>query len=319
MASVTTTSPTTKPAHRLGKQGSAVAARRRHHTLKRIIQYTILIFWSIFMLFPVYWAFASSLMEPVDVFAMPPKWFFQPTLHNYQVVFGLTIPTELEGVSEEMQGAGQSQFPNYLLNTVVIAIGSTLLSLAVGTTAAYALARGRIRSRNAILIGILATRLIPPVVILVPIYILWRNLHLLNTYSGMILAFLTFNLPFTIWMMHSFFLDLPEELEDAAMVDGCSRTVALVRIVLPLAAPGLAATAVFVFLTSWNEFLFASVLAGGSVKTLAPTILSYITDKAILWGRLYAASCAILLPVLILTFFVQRFMGRGLVGGAVKG
>jgi multiple sugar transport system permease protein len=133
-----------------------------------------------------------------------------------------------------------------------------------------------------LLMGVLITRLVPPVVILVPIYVLWRNLNLLNTYSGMILAFLTFNLPFTIWMMHSFFIDLPVELEEAAMVDGCSRTQAFVRIVLPLVAPGLAATSVFLVLGSWNEFLFASVLTGGRTGMLAPAILSFITDKAIL-------------------------------------
>ena len=235
------------------------------------------------------------------------------------MVFGLKIPTELEGVTEEQTGAGQSQFPRYLLNTVLISVGSTILSLIIGCTAAYALARAQWRSRRAILTGILVTRLIPPVVILVPIYILWRNLHLLNSHLGMILAFLIFSLPFTIWMMHSFFLELPVELEQAAMVDGCSRTQALMRIVLPLAAPGLAATSVFLVLGAWNEFLFASVLAGGNARTLAPSILAFITDKAILWGRLYAASSAILLPVLILTFIVQRFMGKGLIGGALKG
>jgi len=271
------------------------------------------------MLFPIYWTFASSLKTPVDVFAMPPKWLFRPTLHNYAVVFGLTIPTELEGMTEAMEGTGQSQFPRYLLNTVVISAGSTLLSLLLGCTAAYTLARAQLRARRAIMTGVLITRLIPPIVTLVPIYVLWRNLDLLNSYLGMILAFLIFNLPFTIWMMHSFFIELPVELEEAALVDGCSRTQALIRIVLPLAAPGLAATAVFLVLGAWNEFLFASVLGGGDAQMLAPSILSYITDKAILWGRLYAASSVILVPVLILTFLVQRFMGKGLIGGALKG
>jgi len=271
------------------------------------------------MVFPIYWTIASSLKTPADVFAMPPKWFFTPTTHNYEVVFGLKIPTELEGITEEQAGAAQSQFPRYLLNTVIISLGSTLLSLALGCGAAYALARAKLRSRQAILLSVLVTRLIPPVVILVPIYILWRNMGLLNSHLGMILAFLTFNLPFTIWIMHSFFVELPVELEEAAMVDGCSRTQTLIKIVLPLAAPGLAATSVFLVLGAWNEFLFASVLAGGDARMLAPSILAYITDKAILWGRLYAASSVILLPVLILTFLVQRFMGRGLIGGALKG
>lgn len=296
-----------------------VGTRRRREQRKRFWQYGILLLWSLVMIFPIYWTLASSLKTPADVFAMPPKWFFTPTFHNYEVVFGLTVPTELEGITEEQEGTGQSQFPRYLLNTVIISLGSTLLSLALGCTAAYTLARAQLRARRAIMLGVLVTRLIPPVVILVPIYILWRNLHLLNSHLGMIIAFLTFNLPFTIWMMHSFFVELPVELEEAAMVDGCSRTQALLRIVLPLAAPGLVATSVFLILGAWNEFLFASVLAGGDARMLAPSILSYITDKAILWGRLYAASSVILLPVLILTFIVQRFMGKGLIGGALKG
>jgi multiple sugar transport system permease protein len=315
MTSITATKIEAKPI----RQGQVLLTRQRRQQLKRTIQYGILLLWSLFMLFPIYWTFASSLKTPVDVFAKPPKWFFWPTWHNYAVVFGLTIPTELEGMTQEMAGAGQSQFPRYLLNTVIISVGSTLLSLLLGCTAAYALARSQLRARRAIMTGVLITRLIPPIVTLVPIYVLWRNLNLLNTYQGMILAFLIFNLPFTIWMMHSFFIELPVELEEAALVDGCSRTQALVRIVLPLAAPGLAATSVFLVLASWNEFLFASVLGGGNAQMLAPSILSFITDKAILWGRLYAASSVILVPVLILTFLVQRFMGKGLIGGAIKG
>ncbi len=315
MTSITATKAAVKPA----RPRLALLTRGRRHGLKRTFQYGTLLVWSLFMLFPIYWTFASSLKTPVDVFAKPPKWFFLPTLHNYEVVFGLTIPTELEGMTEEMTGAGQSQFPRYLLNTVVISVGSTLLSLLLGCTAAYALARSQLRARRAIMTGVLITRLIPPIVTLVPLYVLWRNLNLLNTHGGMILAFLIFNLPFTIWMMHSFFIELPVELEEAALVDGCSRTQALLRIVLPLAAPGLAATSVFLVLASWNEFLFASVLGGGDAQMLAPSILTFITDKAILWGRLYAASSVILVPVLILTFLVQRFMGKGLIGGALKG
>jgi len=315
MTSIAATKIEGKP----GRSGVALLTRGRRQVAKRVVQYGILLLWSLFMLFPIYWTFASSLKNPVDVFAMPPKWFFVPTLHNYAVVFGLTIPTELEGMTKEATGAGQSQFPRYLLNTVIISLGSTLLSLLLGCTAAYALARSQLRARRAIMTGVLITRLIPPIVTLVPLYVLWRNLNLLNTYGGMILAFLIFNLPFTIWMMHSFFVELPVELEEAALVDGCSRTQALLWIVLPLAAPGLAATSVFLMLGAWNEFLFASVLGGGNAQMLAPSILSFITDKAILWGRLYAASSVILVPVLILTFVVQRFMGKGLIGGALKG
>jgi len=273
----------------------------------------------LFSLFPVYWTFASSLKKPADVFALPVKWIFKPTLHNYEVVWGLKVGEEIEGVSEEMAGQGQTQFPRYLLNTVVVAAGSTLFALVVGGMAAYSLARGRFRARRSIMAGILITRLIPPVVILVPLYVLWRSLHLLDTHIGLIIAYMTFNLPFTIWMMYGFFVDLPSELEEAAMVDGCTRLQAFIKILLPLAAPGLAVTAVFLILAAWNDFLFSSVLVGETAKTLSPSILNFITDKAILWGRLYAAGSTILIPVVIFTLLVQRYMGIGLTGGALKG
>jgi multiple sugar transport system permease protein len=293
--------------------------RKRRLWLKRGLQYTVLVVWILFSLFPVYWTFASSLKYPPDVFAIPVKWTFTPTLHNYEVVWGLKVGTELEGVTEEVVGQGQTQFPRYLLNTLIVSTGTAFFSLALGGLAAYSLARSRMRGRRAVLTGTLITRLIPPVVVLVPTYVLWRSLHLLDTHIGLILAYLTFSLPFTMWMMYGFFVDLPEELEEAALVDGCSRIQAFVRIVLPLATPGLAVTAVFVILGAWNDFLFSSVLARDAAKTLSPSILHFITDKAILWGRLYAAGSTVLIPVVIFTLLVQRYMGIGLTGGALKG
>ena len=293
--------------------------RVRRHTPKKVFQYGVLIIWCAFFLFPIYWTFASSLKLPPEVFAMPVKWIFTPTTHNYEVVWGLKVGTELEGTTEEVAGQGQSQFPKYLANTVIIASGAAILCLIFGCAAAYALARGNIQGRRTIMTATLITRLIPPICTLVPIYVLWRSLKLLDTHIGLMLAYLTFSLPFTIWMMYSFFVELPEDLEEAAMVDGCGRVQALIRIVLPLVSPGLAATAVFLILGAWNDFLFSSVLVRDTAKTMSPAILHFITDKAILWGRLYAAGGTILVPVVIFTFLVQRYMGIGLTGGALKG
>jgi multiple sugar transport system permease protein len=163
------------------------------------------------------------------------------------------------------------------------------------------------------------TRLVPPVVLIIPIYVLWRNLDLLDTHLGLILAYLTFALPFVIWMMRGFLLDIPIELEEAAMIDGGSRFQALYKVVLPLAAPGLAATAIFIILIAWNDFLFALVLTSGNARTVTPYIGGFITDKAVLWGRLYASSAIIMLPVLIFGLAVQKQLAHGLTGGAVKG
>src|SRR5262249_48955388 len=151
-------------------------------------------------LFPILWVFTSSVKTPEQIFEMPPKWFFKPTLHNFEVVLGLKIPTELETVSTEESGQLQSKFPRYLLNSVIVALGSTALSRIIGAPAAYSLARHKIRGREAILTGLILTRLVPPITVVIPIYILMRNLHMLDTYQGLILVYLAFNLPFTIWI-----------------------------------------------------------------------------------------------------------------------
>jgi multiple sugar transport system permease protein len=169
------------------------------------------------------------------------------------------------------------------------------------------------------LMGILLVRMVPAVVLVIPIYTLWRGLGLLDTHLGLILAYLSFNLPFVIWMMRGFFVDIPVEIEEAALIDGCSRLSALVRVILPLAAPGIAATSIFALLLAWNEFLFAVLLTADKAKTLTPAILNYVTDRAILWGNLYAAASIVLLPVLVFSLLVQRHLARGLTGGAVKG
>jgi multiple sugar transport system permease protein len=298
---------------------TVTVSRKRRTNWGDVGAYVVLSLWMVFTLFPVAWLLLSSVKEPADVFAMPPQWVFMPTLHNYEVVLGLTIPTELETVTEAQAGSGLSPFPKFLFNTVVIALGTTVLALSLGSAAAYALTRFFHRVRTGLLVGVMLTRLVPPIVLIIPIYILWRNLDLLDTHLGLILAYLTFSLPFVIWMMRGFLLDIPIELEEAAMIDGASRFQALVRVVLPLAAPGLAATAIFVILLAWNDFFYALILTSGNARTVTPYIGGFITDKAILWGRLYASSAIIMLPVLIFGLAVQKQLAHGLTGGAVKG
>ncbi len=293
--------------------------RKRPIRVAKIAAYAFLAGWAVFTLFPILWLYVSAFKEPEQVFRMPPAWLFRPTVHNFEVVYGLQVPTELEGVTQAAQAAGQSKFPHYFANSVIVSTGTALLSLALGSLAAYSLTRFRWGSRRAILTAIILSRLVPPVTLIVPFYVLWRTLNLFDTHLGLILVYLTFNLPFTIWLMRSFFLDIPVELEEAAFIDGCSRMRAFWRIAMPLAAPGLAATAIFNILLSWNEFLFAAVLTAEHARTLAPSILSYITDTAILWGRLYAAGATILVPVMIFALIVQKHLARGLATGAVKG
>jgi multiple sugar transport system permease protein len=300
---------------------AAVRGRRRFRIDPvDVFTYACLGFWMLFAIFPVVWSYMASFKPAEDIFVLPPKLFFTPTLHNYLVVLGLEIGTEAEGVSATQAATGvASQLPRYFLNSLIVSTGTTILSLAIGALAAYSLARFRFRAKRFILLSILFVRMVPAVVLVVPFFVIWQSLGLIDTHIGLILAYLSFNLPFVIWMMRGFFLDIPIEIEEAALIDGASRMRALVSIVLPLAAPGMAATAIFALLLSWNEFLFAVLLTSNDAKTLSPAILNYVTDKAILWGNLYAAGCIILLPVLVFSLAVQKHIARGLTGGAIKG
>ncbi len=292
---------------------------RKKRILLDCFAYVVLTIWSAFTLFPILWMYVSAFKMPDEVFVMPPKWIFMPTLHNFEVLFGLVVPTELEGMAEAALGQARSQFPRYFVNSLVITSVTTILSVTVGAFAAYALVRFRIRGRDTMAVAILLTRMIPPVVLLIPMYIVMRSLHLLDTHISLILAYLTFNLPFSIWMLRGFFMAIPPELEEAAMMDGCSRIRAMFVVVLPLVAPGLVATSIFCAIYSWNEFMFAMMFTSDNAKTLSPAIAGFVTDKAILWGRLYAAGSVVMLPVIIFSLLIQRHLVKGLTFGAIKG
>jgi multiple sugar transport system permease protein len=293
--------------------------RRRKVNLGTIGAHVVLIAWALITLLPIAWVFTSSVKTPEQIFELPPKWLFKPTLHNFEGVLGLIVPTELENVSQQESTGVKSQFPHYLLNTVIIAASTTFFSLLLGAPAAYALARHKFRGARLILTGLILTRLVPPITLLIPMYVVMQRLHLLDTYRGLTLVYLAINLPFTIWILRGFFLDIPVELEESSQVDGSTRYGAFARIALPLVAPGLATTAIFSLIFAWNEFLFASILTQNHARTITPTISDYITDKAILWGRLYAAAAIVLLPVIIFAMLVQKHFGRGVTSGAIKG
>lgn len=283
--------------------------RRRVFDVGRLFAYCGLGIWSLFVLFPLYWVLVSSLKLPVDVFALPPTWIFTPTLVNYEEVLGI--------VSSAQVGSGS--FLIYFLNSFIVSGGSTLVALIVGCPAGYALARARFRGRRTILMGVLLTRLVPSIVLIIPIYILWDSVHMLDTYQGLILAYVTIALPFVVWMTRGFFLSVPRELEESALIDGCSRLQVMTRVAIPLIAPGLAATTIFTALVGWNEFLIAVVLGGRQVQLAAPAILGFDARLSTQWGPLYAASVLMLIPVVVLAVVMQRHIASGLTAGAVKG
>jgi multiple sugar transport system permease protein len=260
---------------------------------------------TIIALAPVYWLITISLKLEVDQFAYPPRWIdFHATLSNYADAFG------------------GGSFGIYFLNSVLLASMSTIGALALGVPAAYGLARfewprgwdGRIAD------WILSTRMLPPIVTIVPLFLLLREARMLNSLEGLALVYTAFNLPFVVWMMRGFFEEVPREMEEAAMLDGESRAGALVRIVLPMVKPGLAATAVFCLVVAWNEFLFALILTQTErAMTLPVGISSRVTQYEIQWGAMSAAGVVAMLPVLVFASAAQKYLVRGLSLGAVKG
>ncbi|BCH34272.1 ABC transporter permease [Mesorhizobium sp. L-8-10] len=256
-------------------------------------------------LFPIYWIAANSFKYDIDIFSVPPQWFpEEPTLKHYHAAFI------------------ERPFLTYAANSLIIAISTTIVSVVFGTLAGYALARFQYPGswRYQISFWILSTRMMPPIVTIIPLYIAFNYLGLLNTKPAVIVAYTAFNLPFATWMMKSYFQDLPVELEEAAMVDGDTRWGAFLRIALPLARPGLAATAIFCLIISWNEFLLALILTlTERSQTLPIGIAGRVTQYSTYWGEISAAGFTACIPIMIFAFIVQKHLVRGLSFGAVKG
>ena len=252
------------------------------------------------ILFPVVWM-ATMMVKPEAVmFERPTVWWFTPTSQHFEFVVA----------------AG---FHWNLLTSFVVALASTVLVVLLGTPAAYAFARFEMWRRDDLFLFILATRMAPPVCLVIPFYLIYSKLDLIDTYIGLTIAYLTFNLSFYVWVLRSFCRDLPVELEEAAMVEGYPRWQVLWRIVLPLLRPGIVATAVLCFIFAWNEFLFAFMLGGKSVKTLPVAIPTLITTQGVKWGEMAIVGIVALVPILIVVFLLQRHIVRGLTLGAVKG
>lgn len=281
------------------------ARHARRLALARWAKYVLLACAVFVSITPVYWLATISLKTEVDQFAVPPRWFnFHPTLAHYSDAF-LT-----------------RSFGHYLQTSAIVAVLSTLCALLLGTFAAYGLSRFRLPAKldKRISIWILSTRMFPPIVSAIPLFLLMRDVRLLNTITSLVIVYTAFNLPFVVWMMRGFFQELPRELEEAAMVDGDSRMGALVRVILPLVTPGLAATAVFCLIMSWNELLLALVLTQtDAAMTLPVGIAGRVTQYEIKWGVMSAAGVVAMVPILVFAMAAQRYLVRGLSLGAVKG
>ena len=252
--------------------------------------------------FPFYWAVVASFTPEATLFAEPSLWPSELVLDHYRALF-----TERD-------------FWTPIRNSLVVAGTTTLFCVAVGSLAAYALARLQFRGKAAILGFILAVTMFPQISIVSPLYLLLRALGLINTYPGLILPYLTFAMPLTVWLLVGFFRQLPRDLEEAALVDGASRWQAFTRVILPLTVPGLATTAILTFIYSWNEFLFAlSFTLGPERQTVPVAIALFRGQYQVPWGQILAAATIATLPVAALVLAFQRRIVQGLTAGAVKG
>lgn len=250
-------------------------------------------------MFPIAWIIMASLKSSVDVFAYPPRFLFVPTLEHYFNVV--------------------SQMVRPFVNSIIVTIVSTFLAMALGCMAGYSLARLRPKYGTFLILFILGVRMLPPIVLVVPMFQIMSTLGLMDTLLALIIPYTALSVPLTTWMMHSFFKDLPRQLEEAAIVDGCTPFGAFWRIILPLSTPGLAASAIFSFTLAWNDLEFALPLTTFDAVTL-PVVASRVrVEEGILWGQLGAVASVMTIPVIIFTFLVQKHIVKALTAGSVKG
>ena len=256
----------------------------------------------ILLVFPFLWMISTSLKSPSELND------HDPALIPHRVDTGHYQDVMVQG-----------SFGHYFLNSVVVGLGTTVLSVTVASLAGYAFARFRLPGGKMLLLGILATQMFPSILLAIPLYTILRSLHLLDNHLGLILVYTTFAVPFSVWMLRNYFLNVPRELDEAAMVDGCTRLQALWRVVLPMARPGIAAVAVFNVILVWDEFLYANTfLNTESKRTLSVGLQSLIGEFSTNWGRVMAGTVVMAVPVIVLFMFFQRQLTQ-MVGGAVKG
>ncbi|RYE49335.1 MAG: carbohydrate ABC transporter permease [Hyphomicrobiales bacterium] len=280
----------------------AGAAARRRFITARVLSYAALIVAVILVLFPIYWMLATSLKLPRDILRVPSLWPSRVSLANFEKLLA------------------DGQFLLSIRNSFIVASTVTVISVTISSFAAYSMVRFRYRFRGVIGRLILFAYLTPGSLLFIPLSIVMAQLKLGNSLQGLILVYLTFSLPLSTWLLQGYFRGVPRELEEQGMIDGLTRFGALLRITLPLSAPGLAAVAIFTFTGAWNELLFALVLTTSESVRTAPLALNYlITSDVLPWGPLMAGAAISSVPLMILYFVAQRFMVAGMTEGSVKG
>lgn len=266
---------------------------------ERIIAYAIFIVLAVLVLVPLLAGALTAFKPQIIWVSSPPTWTFTPTLENFEFVLI------------------QRQNLLHLRNSLIISTGSVAVALLVGVPAAYALARFRFRGSKGLLQWLISLRMIPPIVVALPFYVMFRTFGLRNTHLGLILAYLTFLIPLVIWMMRGYFAEIPSAMEESAMVEGYSRIQALRKVVLPVVMPGIMATALLNFIFAWNEYFLVLILGARDTSTLPLAAATYVGRARVEWGNLFAINLIIMVPVIILTIILRRQLVKGLALGVV--
>lgn len=272
--------------------------------LKKFVVYLVILVALLFTSFPLYWLFVTSFKTRLDIshhppFFIPPKW----TLRNYTSSI-----------------VGKGEFPSALMSmkdSLIIALGNTLLTLLLALPAAYSIARFNTGGYN-FAFWLLSNRFLPPIVFIIPLFLILKTIHMYDSYLSLIFIYTTFNVPFAVWLLVGFIQEIPPDLEEAAMVDGATRFTAFLRVTIPLAAPGIVATVLFCFLFAWNQYILPLLLTGEGITTLTEAIPLYKGGHDILYGNIAAVSLFSLIPGILFAYFLQRYMAKGLTMGAIK-
>ena len=267
--------------------------------LGKVLLYAAVVIICFFSIFPYFWMVLVSLKERVLVYQAG-VWFFTPTLENYKTVFRT------------------HNLGTYMINSAIIAAANCIISLVLGSLTAYSLARHRFRHKEKYSFFLLFIRILPAVASVIPIFVIAATLRMLDTHALLIVVYLLFNVPFTVLMMRGFFEEIPKDVEEAAMIDGCSTIQTLCKVVIPLAMPGMVATAIFCIINAWNEFVYAMLLTTFRASTVPTIVQMFKTVTGVVWGEMSAVGTISTLPVLVFAMLVQKQMVRGLSFGAIK-
>jgi multiple sugar transport system permease protein len=293
----------------------------------------LVIGYAVITLLPLFWIIATGFKSAPDSIAYPPKVMFDPTVEGYVNLFTTQtrMPTELIAEARDQlpwyeqlvreRGntiVGASRFPERFFNSVIIGFGSTFFAIVLGTAAAYAFSRFRVPLKDDLLFFILSTRMMPPIAVAIPIFLMFRQLGLNDTHAGMILLYTAVNLSLAVWLINGFIDEIPVEYEEAALIDGYTRFQAFYKVVLPQAATGIASTAIFCLIFAWNEYAFAVLLTSGTAQTAPPFIPTIIGVAGQDWPAVAAGATLFLLPVMVFTILLRKHLLRGITFGAVR-